>query len=82
MGVLDAKPSMALCIYIIWYSSITYVYSLIMAIHIKKENRGKFTQTMKRTGKTAEQLKHSKNPLTRKRATFAINARSFKHKKK
>lgn len=82
MGVLDAKPSMALCIYIIWYSFIAYVYSLIMAIHIKKENRGKFTQTMKRTGKTAEQLKHSKNPLTRKRATFAINARSFKHKKK
>lgn len=48
-----------------------------MAIHIKKENRGKFTQTMKRTGKTAEQLKHSSNPLTRKRATFAINARKW-----
>lgn len=37
-------------------------------IHIKKKNRGKFTETMKRTGKTAEELKHSKNPLTRKRA--------------
>ena len=46
-------------------------------IHIKKKNRGKFTETMKRTGKTAEELKHSKNPLTRKRATFAINARKW-----
>ena len=46
-------------------------------IYIKKKNRGKFTETMKRTGKTAEELKHSKNPLTRKRATFAINARTW-----
>lgn len=46
-------------------------------IHIKKKNRGKFTETMKRTGKSAEELKHSKNPLTRKRATFAINARKW-----
>lgn len=50
-------------------------------IHIKKKNRGKFTETMKRTGKTAEELKHSKNPLTRKRATFAINARKWAKKK-
>ena len=49
-------------------------------IHIKKKNRCKFTETMKRTGKTAEELKHSKNPLTRKRATFAINSRKFNHK--
>lgn len=40
-------------------------------IHIKKENRGKFTETKKRTGKTTEELTHSKNPLTRKRAIFA-----------
>ena len=53
-----------------------------MAIKIKKKNIGAFTATKKRTGKTTEQLTHSKNPLTRKRATFAINARSFKHKKK
>lgn len=46
-------------------------------IHIKKKNRGKFTETMKRTGKSAEELKHSKNPITRKRATFAINARKW-----
>jgi len=48
-------------------------------IYIKPENRGKFTETMRRTGKTAEQLKHSSNPLTRKRATFAINARKWNH---
>ena len=48
-------------------------------IHIKKENRGKFTETKKRTGKTTEELTHSKNPLTRKRAIFAQNAKKFKH---
>lgn len=45
------------------------------SIHINPENKGKFTETMKRTGKSAEELSHSKNPLTRKRAQFAINAR-------
>lgn len=48
-------------------------------IRIKPENKGKFTATMKRTGKTAEQLAHSKNPLTRKRAIFALNSRKWKH---
>jgi hypothetical protein len=50
-----------------------------MAINIKPENRGKFTATKKRTGKTTEQLTHSKNPLTRKRAIFAQNARKWQH---
>ena len=49
-------------------------------IKIKPENRGKFTETKKRTGKTTEELTHSKNPLTRKRAIFAQNAAHFKHK--
>ena len=48
-------------------------------IHIKKENRGKFTETKRRTGKTTEELTHSKNPLTRKRAIFAQNAKKWKH---
>lgn len=48
-------------------------------IHINPANRGKFKATMAKTGKSAEELKHSSNPLTRKRATFAINARHFKH---
>ena len=53
-----------------------------MAIHIKKENRGKFNALKKRTGKTTEQLTHSKNPLTRKRAIFAQNAARWSKKKK
>ena len=53
-----------------------------MAINIKKENRGKFTATKKRTGKTTEELTHSKNPVTRKRAIFAQNAKKWNHKKK
>ena len=48
-------------------------------IHINPENKGKFTATKKKTGKTTEELTHSKNPLTRKRAIFAQNARKWKH---
>ena len=48
-------------------------------IHINPANKGKFNATKKRTGKTTEQLAHSKNPLTRKRAIFALNSRKFKH---
>lgn len=48
-------------------------------IHIRPENRGKFNATKARTGKTTEELTHSKNPLTRKRAIFAQNARKWKH---
>jgi hypothetical protein len=48
-------------------------------IHIKPENKGKFNATKKKTGKSTEELKHSKNPLTRKRATFAANAKKWKH---
>lgn len=48
-------------------------------IHIKPENRGKFTETKRRTGKTTEELTHSKNPVTRKRAIFAQNARKWHH---
>lgn len=49
------------------------------SIHIKPENRGKFNATKKRTGKTTEELTHSKNPLTRKRAIFAQNAAKWHH---
>lgn len=57
----------------------TYKYG---GIHIKKKNRGKLTATAKRTGKSFSELKHSKNPLTRKRATFALNARKWAKKRK
>ena len=49
-------------------------------IHINPANRGKFNALKKRTGKTTEQLTHSKNPLTRKRAIFAQNAAKWRRK--
>lgn len=49
-------------------------------IHINPKNKGKFTATKKKTGKSTEELTHSKNPLTRKRAVFAQNAKKWKHK--
>lgn len=45
------------------------------SIEIKPENKGKFTATKKATGKSTEELTHSKNPLTRKRANFAKMAK-------
>ena len=49
------------------------------SIHINPKNKGKFNALKKRTGKTTEELKHSSNPLTRKRATFAANAKKWHH---
>lgn len=52
------------------------------SIHIKKKNRGKFTDYC--GGKVTEECirkgKNSSNPTTRKRANFAANARKWKHK--
>lgn len=48
-------------------------------IHINPANKGKFNALKKRTGKTTEELTHSKNPLTRKRAIFAQNAAKWHH---
>jgi len=48
-------------------------------IYIKPENKGKFTATKKETGKSTEELTHSKNPVTKKRAIFAQNAAKWKH---
>ena len=50
-------------------------------IHINPENKGKFNATKERTGKSTEELTHSKNPLTRKRAIFAQNAKKWNHNK-
>ena len=49
-------------------------------IHIKPENRGKFTAYKKRTGKTTAEALHSKNPHVRQMANFARNAAKWKHK--
>lgn len=69
------------------YTGIMPVYPIPLykygGIHIKKKNRGKFNALKKRTGKTTEELTHSKNPLTRKRAIFAQNfSRIAKRRKK
>lgn len=44
-------------------------------IHINPENKGRFTETQKETGKSTSELLHSKNPKTRQRANFARMAR-------
>ena len=51
-------------------------------IHIKKKNRGKFTEYCggKVTSECISRGKNSPNPTIRKRATFAANARRW-HKK-
>lgn len=45
------------------------------SIKINPKNKGKFTATQKRTGKSTEELCHSNNALTRKRANFARMAK-------
>lgn len=49
--------------------------TIIESIEINPKNKGKFNATKKRTGKSTEELTHSKNPLTRKRAIFAKMAK-------
>jgi len=44
-------------------------------IKINPANKGKFTATKKRLGKSTEALTHSKNTLTKKRAIFAQNSK-------
>jgi hypothetical protein len=51
------------------------------SIYINPANRGKFNATKKATGKSTEELTHSKNALTRRRAIFAQNAAKWNHKK-
>jgi hypothetical protein len=48
-------------------------------IHIKPENRGKFTAYKERTGKTTEEALHSPNAHVRQMANFAKNAAKWKH---
>lgn len=50
-------------------------------IYIKPQNKGKFTEYCggKVTSECIDKGKNSKNSLTRKRATFAENAKKWKH---
>lgn len=52
------------------------------SIHIKKENRGKFTDYCggKVTDECISRAKKSNNPKLRKRATFAANSRRWSKK--
>lgn len=51
-------------------------------IHIKKKNRGSFTRWCggKVTNECIQRGKKSSDPAVRKKATFAANARKWKHK--
>lgn len=57
-------------------------------IRIKKSNRGKLRKSagakkgQKIPVSKLRQMKKSKNPKTRKRATFALNARKWNRKKR
>ncbi len=48
-------------------------------IHIKPENRGKFTALKERTGHSASWFKAHGTPSQKKMATFALNSRKWKH---
>lgn len=48
-------------------------------IHIKPENRGKFTALKKRTGHSASWFKAHGTPAQKKMAIFALNAKKWKH---
>jgi hypothetical protein len=50
-------------------------------IHIKPENKDKFTATKKATGKSTEALTHSKNKKTKMRAVFGQNAKKWAKKR-
>ena len=49
------------------------------SIHIKPENRGKFTALKERTGHSASWFKAHGTPAQKKMAVFALNARKWKH---
>lgn len=55
------------------------------SIHIKPENKGKFTASAKKEGKSVQEHAHdvvsnpNATPLQKKRAQFAINAKKWKH---
>lgn len=56
-----------------------YEYSGGGKIHIKPENRGKFTALKERTGHSATWFKEHGTPSQKKMATFALNSRHWRH---
>lgn len=64
-----------------FYEDPIEVYRKGNKIHIKKENKGKFTSYCggKVTDACIQKGKNSPDPKIRKRATFAANAKHFNH---
>lgn len=56
-----------------------YEYSGGGKIHIKPENRGKFTALKERTGHSATWFKEHGTPSQKKMAVFALNSRHWRH---
>jgi len=56
-----------------------FLFSSGGKIHIKPENRGKFTALKERTGHSASWFKAHGTPAQKKMAVFALNARKWKH---
>lgn len=56
-----------------------YKHGKSSGIYIKPQNRGKFTALKKRTGKSASWFKAHGTPAQKKMATFALNAKKWKH---
>ena len=50
-----------------------------LGIHIKPENRGKFTALKKRTGKSSTWYKEHGTPAQKKMAIFALNSKHWHH---
>lgn len=63
------------------YSDPIELYKKGYKIHIKKQNRGKFTEYCggNVTDACIQRGKNSSDPKIRKRATFAANARTWNH---
>lgn len=54
--------------------------NILEKIEIDPKNKGKFNAAKERTGKSTEELTHSKNKKTKMRAVFAQNAADWNHK--
>lgn len=63
------------------YSDLIELYKKGHKIHIKKQNRGKFTEFCggNVTDACIQKGKNSPDPKIRKRATFAANAKTWNH---
>lgn len=75
----DDKPVISYQIPYLWNIEVGFKNGKSSGIYIKPENRGKFTRLKKRTGKSASWFKAHGTPAQKKMATFALNAKKWKH---